>query len=69
MSVKMQGLVGVPIGTEAEQATKLTWLVCMDFKGLVPKGSSLGLCLCLFFSLPNPPLTTLQHSWQAWQPQ
>ena len=36
MSVKNQALVGVPTGTEADKATRLTWVVCMDFTGIVP---------------------------------
>ena len=37
MSVRFQGLVGVPMGTKEEQGTRLTWLVNTDLGGIIPR--------------------------------
>ena len=54
MSFQMQGLVGATGGLAT---TSLTWLVNMDFKGMIPTG-----LLCQSVLSPFPSLSSLQFS-------
>ena len=39
MSIKKQGMVGVSEKVGGDIRTSLTWLVNMDFKGILPSGT------------------------------